>query len=150
MPFINASMSEVPTSIPLVPPGQYTLEVLSSEVQPNSKGDGQNLIVDFKIISECESKGRDMKKWFSLKPFPNDKTGRQHLMGVKRMFLSAGFTEDDLRAMGDNIDTAALHGKAIRGVVKASTYTPAGGGAPRETTNLEDILIPGDKGYQVG
>lgn len=149
MAFINASMTEVPTELPKVHPGIYSIEIEDTNVEPNSAGDGSNLVVTGKIATDCEDKGKQLKKWVSLKPFANDKTGKQHLMSIKRLFLSAGFTDQQIAAMGDSIDTALLHGKIVRGVAKAGTYTPKGGGAPRETVNWEDILIPGDKGYQV-
>lgn len=150
MAFINASMAEVPTEMPKIHPGVYSINIDDTVVEENSKKDGQNLVVSGTIVTECEDKGKPMKKWVSLKPFASDKTGKQHLMMIKRLFLSAGFTNEQITQMGDAIDTALLHGKVVRGVAKAGTYTPAGGGAPRETVNWEDVLVPGDKGYQVG
>jgi len=140
MPLIEGNFVEVPDSIPPVAVGTYTFKVNNCEVAANNAGDGQNLVIEYEVADEGESKGRVLTKYYSLKP----RSKNLHLVQIKRNFLSAQMELSD-----SGVDTDSLVGKMVRGEVEQNDYVDKRSGKAITGTALNKILIPGDDGYQV-
>ena len=147
MPLLDINLQDVPDSVPTVPPGMYTTEIQDATVEQNSKGDGQNLVINHKVVGPSgDNVGRELKQWISLKPYKNDSTGKQHLIGLVRVLKSAGVDPATL-TNGAGFNTDDLKGKTTR--VKVASRTVTKDGQQKEYTGIEEVLIPGDQGYAV-
>lgn len=141
MPILGVNFDTVPDKILPIGSGTYTMEVLSSQIEPNkakkdggesAKGAGDNLVTELKVISEGEYLDRRITSYSSTKMHTN----------IKRLALSC---QVDL---SKGLNTDDLIGKNCRVVIEQGTYTPPGG-TPRPNSQIKDFLIPGDDGYAV-
>lgn len=135
---IEGDFTQVPDTMPPVPVGIYTATVSSVEVKPNNAQDGMNAVFEYEIATEGEAKGRTMRMYCSLKPQPKG----AHLIRIRRNFLSAR-----LEVGANGVNTDELIGKNVRIKVGPNNYER--NGVVVEGTGVDNVLIPGDEGYDV-
>ena len=110
MSTLQVNFLEVPDKILPVPPGIYEVLVITAPVlKPSKKGTGNNLMLEYKIITEGDFKGRALKDTIFLSEIG--------LMRVKKLLVSA---KVELRASG--VDTEELIGKTLKVLVKQEMY----------------------------
>ena len=110
MSTLQVNFLEVPDKILPVPPGIYEVLVTTAPVlKPSKKGTGNNLMLEYKIITEGDFKGRALKDTIFLSEIG--------LMRVKKLLVSA---KVELRASG--VDTEELIGKTLKVLVKQEMY----------------------------
>ena len=110
MSTLQVNFLEVPDKILPVPPGIYEVLVITAPVlKPSKKGTGNNLMLEYKIITEGDFKGRALKDTIFLSEIG--------LMRVKKLLVSA---KVELRATG--VDTEELIGKTLKVLVKQEMY----------------------------
>ena len=110
MSTLQVNFLEVPDKILPVPPGIYEVLVTTAPVlKPSKKGTGNNLMLEYKIMTEGDFKGRQLKETIFLSEIG--------LMRVKKLLVSAKI---ELRATG--VDTEELIGKTLKVLVKQEMY----------------------------
>jgi len=110
MSTLQVNFLEVPDKMLPVPPGIYEVLVATAPVlKPSKKGTGNNLMLEYKIMTEGDFKGRQLKETIFLSEIG--------LMRVKKLLVSAKI---ELRATG--VDTEELIGKTLKVLVKQEMY----------------------------
>jgi hypothetical protein len=59
---------------PMVPAGDYTVEIIDAAVKPTKKGDGRNLVLTLAVKDEGEYYDTELMQWLKI-PGPGDKKG---------------------------------------------------------------------------
>ena len=131
MPQVQVNFDTVPDKDIPVRSGIYDFQILKAEVRENKNKDGLNLVIDAKITSDGQYKGRSRTMYLSTKMETQ----------MKRLCLSAGVP---VGATGFNTDD--LVGKIFKAAVQSTTYKNDAG-MQKEGWDISDYLIPGDEGF---
>lgn len=59
---------------PMIPAGDYEVEIIDAEVAATKKGDGRNLVLSLAVRTEGEHYDTELKQWLKI-PSPGDKKG---------------------------------------------------------------------------
>lgn len=59
---------------PRLAPGEYLVEVVNVKVETNKRGDGRNLVLDYKVLTEGDYADQKVKQWLAL-PTADSKAG---------------------------------------------------------------------------
>ena len=128
MPRIDVNFGDVPDTIKTISPGKYRLEIAEvPAVEPAASGNGQNLIINFRISDEGEFKGRQIRDYIFLNEIG--------LTKVKSLLISAG-----LESSVNGLDTEELLGKIVTGLLVASTYKDKATDETVQTTKVGRYL----------
>lgn len=118
---------------PQLPAGEYTFEVVGADIEPTSKGDGRQIVLDLMVIDEGDYKESVVKQWITL-PSSGHKDGgkgaRKRVVHIVRDVLNlpllpnGGFEGKDL--IGRQMVANVSHETS-----KTTEYNPA--------TNSNDV-----------
>lgn len=114
---IDVDLSNVDTSMPLLPVALYDLVIDDLKKEDNKDKTGHNLTVTFKTTSPIESvqgkpinPGFTLKKWFPLQPSKKENTTWDYRTGLAQLIDAAyGTTMGDRPKITDD-----LKGKVVR------------------------------------
>ena len=109
MPLVEGySHNEVPLEIPKIEPGEYVAEFHNAPtIEPNKAGDGNNICIQLRIVSDGPFKGQTIRDWISQK-------GPYWKTRLKQVITSAGLTPNE----SEQFDTADLYQREVRIVTK--------------------------------
>ncbi len=121
MPKLSIDFSDVPDTIPVVPPGEYEFEVVGTpELLPTKKDPSKDMIkLVLRIINHAEFSGRQVYDYIMC----------SRETDIKRLALSCGLD------LSDGLETEALTGQTGRVLLMADEYQ----GKP--TTKVKDYLF---------
>lgn len=140
MPLLNVNLEDAPTSVPPVPSGIYTMEIMGvpeyTDLKSGETDDDGNkmkkIVVKCRIKSDIpEADGRNLTSHIGVS---------KSLVGLKRIALSASLTWSP-----EGIDTDLLAGCTVRARVKSRAWRDEETGETRETSGIDEFLIPGDE-----
>ena len=108
MPKLEIDFSDVPDTIPVVPPGEYEFEIVGTpELLPTKKDPNKNMIkVIIRIINSAEFTGRQVYDYIMC----------ERETDVKRLALSCGLD------LSEGLETEALTGQTGRVLLRADEY----------------------------
>jgi hypothetical protein len=109
------SLAQVEIGIPIIAEGIYHAKMAKVEVKPNKKGDGNNLVVMFKILdnpvflhkdgAEIENKGQVVcTRHFSLVPTPDYDPDKS----LKELAIAIKLPEDKDLEVADLVDKLVM------------------------------------------
>ena len=111
---LDVDFNDVPDEIKPIDPGTYTLEVAKVPViEPSAKGNGQNLIVDFRVVDEGAFKRRSVRDYIFLNEFG--------LVKAKKLIIGCGMP------VGNGLDTEEMLGMKTQAILAASSYVDGSG-----------------------
>ena len=128
MPRLDVNFGEVPDEILPITPGKYVLEIAKvPALEPSSKGNGTNLIVDFRVTDEGDFCGRSVRDYIFLNEFGL----------VKAKKLIGGCSKD---AGANGLDTEELLGCRVNALLVASTFKDKETGETVANTKVSKYL----------
>jgi len=126
---LDFNFNDVPDRIAPITPDIYELEVATvPEVKPAKSGNGQNMIIDFRVSSEGDFKGRSIRDYIFL----ND----MGLVKAKQLLKSAG-----VAISTSGINTEDLLGARVKAVVVANVFKDANTGEDVEGAKISKYIF---------
>jgi len=124
---IPINLNEFPDEFESLPAGKYVFVIESTEQKPTNDGKSEKLVVKMKVDDPSSPMhGRGMQAHISFK-LP---------ILLKQLCLGAGVPFDS-----NGLDSSALIGKHVQGIVKASTYTDANTQEVKESSNIDKFVF---------
>lgn len=131
---IGADFSRVDTQSKPAASGHRRVTIVRAEVKDKKDPTkGKNVEIDAETV-EANGEKRLLKAWVPTTSLPS----------LKRVALSAGMTDDDLRA---GLNVTQLVGRAAVVFVKNEIVDDQATGEKREVSRLDAWLIPSDRFY---
>lgn len=128
MVHIATNFDEVADEIRPISPGVYRCVIDDATVEPTKKGDGEKVVVKLRIDDEGNPEhGRTQY----------DHLGLKNPIGLKQCARAAGI------AVGaGGLNTEDLIGQTVQVRIKSRTYKDPDSGEMRETSSVDEYLIP--------
>ncbi len=128
MPRLDINFEEVPDVILPITPGKYVLEIAKVHtLEPAASGNGQNLIVDFRVDDDGEFKGRAQRDYIFLNEFG--------LVKAKKLIKGCGLT-----VSSSGLDTEEMLGRKVNALLVASTFKDKETGETVSNTKVSKYL----------
>lgn len=136
----SGSYNSVPDKQPPIPLSIYDLLITEVTIEPNSKRDGDNLIVKTKIDTEGPQKGRSPGYYYLALPKESDtpeEAEKRHIRIKQFCGLACCLPEVE----GGGYDTDMLKDRIFKGEVGPDTYTDSNGQV-QESSKIKRIFRP--------
>jgi hypothetical protein len=120
------------TGFEVIPAGEYKVQIVDTDIQVPSSGDGQMLVIDFEIVGDAVYSGRRIKEWLKFIGSGDLKTSKQK---INTIFFLIGMGKGSK-------DTAQLHGKVLSILVGVKNAGNDKNGIYREASNYIKKYLP--------
>jgi hypothetical protein len=114
-----------------LPAGIYRVQIIDSDIQVPSSGDGEMLMLEYEIVASPQFDGRRIKEWLKFRGSGDVKWAIQK---INTIFFLTG--------LKNTKDTAQLHGKSLSLLLGVKPSGNDKNGIFRESSNFVKKYLP--------